>query len=84
MAFELFVVVALAALAGLFLALRGRGDSVGWWIGLAHGGLALAALAMMMSARDVGFAVFAALLLVYAGAMCAAEAIHLAGGRTRT
>ncbi len=74
---SVFVLLAAAPLALLFLALRGRGDAVGWWLGLAHGMLALLALAGVAMAGDRGFALFAAVAGVYAGAMCAAEVVHL-------
>lgn len=74
---SVFIILAIAPLALLFLALRGRGDAVGWWLGLGHGMLALLALAGVAMAGDRGFALFAALASVYAGAMCAAEVVHL-------
>ena len=78
MELQMFILAALMVIATLFLAFRGRGDGVGWWIGLAHGVLALVALVAVRAAHDTGFAVFAVLLLIYAGAMCAAEVAHLA------
>lgn len=76
---SVFILLAAAPLL-LFLALRGRGDAVGWWLGLAHGMLALLALlalAGVAMAGDRGFALFAAVASVYAGAMCAAEVVQL-------
>lgn len=77
---SVFILLAAAPLLLLFLALRGRGDAVGWWLGLAHGMLALLALlalAGVAMAGDRGFALFAAVASVYAGAMCAAEVVQL-------
>lgn len=74
---SIFILLAAAPLTLLFVALRGRGDAVGWWLGFGHGMLALLALAGVAAAGDRGFALFAALATVYAGAMCAAEAAHL-------
>ncbi|QFR33466.1 hypothetical protein [Ancylobacter sp. TS-1] len=73
-----FLLPALALIALVYGALRSRGEAVGWWLGLVHGVLALVAMAGFGAARDTGFAVFTGLLAVYAGAMCAAEAVHLA------
>lgn len=72
-----FLLLAGALIAGAYLAMGPRGETVGWVIGLGHGGLALLALAGFAAADDRGFAVFTALLAVYAGGMCAAEAIGL-------
>ncbi|MPT24016.1 MAG: hypothetical protein E2577_14140 [Starkeya sp.] len=72
-----FLLLAGALIAGAYGALGPRGETVGWVIGLGHGGLALLALAGFAVATDRGFAVFTALLAVYAGGMCAAEAIGL-------
>lgn len=72
-----FIVLAGALIAGAYAALGSRGEKVGWAIGLGHGALALLALAGFAAASDRGFAVFTALLAVYAGGMCAAEAIGL-------
>lgn len=72
-----FVLLALAAVAGGYAAMGTRGEPVGWCVGLAHGVLALVALAGFAAARDAGFAVFTAALAVYAGAMCMAEAVWL-------
>lgn len=72
-----FILIALAVITGAYLAMGPRGEPVGWAIGLSHGALALLALAGFAAAGDIGFAVFTALLAVYAGAMCAAEAIQL-------
>lgn len=72
-----FLGLALLAVVGGYAALGRRGEAVGWWLGLAHGGLALLALAGFAAARDPGFAVFTGLLAVYAGGMCAAEAVSL-------
>ena len=72
-----FLLLAGALIAGAYLAMGPRGETVGWAIGLGHGGLALPALAGFAAADDRGFAVFTALLAVYAGGMCAAEAIGL-------
>jgi hypothetical protein len=79
-----FVLLAAAPLVLLFVALRGRGDAVGWWLGLGHGMLALLALVGVALAGDRGFALFTAVVSVYAGAMCAAEVVHLMRRRPRS
>ena len=64
---------AFAVNLAVFLSLRGRGDPVGWWLGIAHGGLCLLAIAGWEMTADPSFAVPMTLLAVYGGAMCISE-----------
>ena len=64
---------AVAVMLAVFVSLRGRGDPIGWWLGIAHGGLSLIAIAGWAMTADPNFAVPMVLLAVYGGAMCIGE-----------
>lgn len=70
-----FFLIAVAIVVLVYMAVRNRGDVVGWWIGLGHAVLAMLASAGWASASDTGFAVAMFLLAVYAGAMSASEIV---------
>ncbi|SOC45152.1 hypothetical protein SAMN05892877_11426 [Rhizobium subbaraonis] len=70
-----FFVCAAVAMIIVFATLKGRGDPVGWWLGLAHGALCLLALAGWAATRDANFAVPMALLAIYGGATCINEIV---------
>lgn len=70
-----FYTCAFATTLVVFLTLKRRGDTVGWWLGVTHGVLCLLALAGWTETTDADFAVSMALLAIYAGAMCINEVV---------
>jgi hypothetical protein len=73
---QIFMTIGIAVVAAAFVALRNRGDQVGWWIGFGHGLLALVGLGGLSAAHDSNFAVSMAILTAYAGAMCITEGVR--------
>lgn len=73
---QIFMIISIAVVTAAFVALRNRGDQVGWWIGFGHGLLALVGLGGLYAAHDSDFAVSMAILASYAGAMCIAEGVR--------